>query len=114
VDLGWRALDRSPADYTAFVHLLDESGQIIAQNDGPPGGAENPTGFWVPGETIRSRFPIELPRDATFDSATLRIGLYELASGKRLSLTASPGPSVAALADQFILLPVDLSAVQSQ
>ena len=37
VDLGWRALDRSVTDYTAFVHVLDGDGRIVAQRDLPPG-----------------------------------------------------------------------------
>ena len=45
VDLGWRALDRSVTDYTAFVHVLDGDGRIVAQHDQPPGGdATRPPG----------------------------------------------------------------------
>ncbi|MCS6825477.1 MAG: glycosyltransferase family 39 protein [Caldilinea sp.] len=86
VELGWRALDRSPTAYTAFVHLLDEEGTIVSQHDFPPGGETNPTHLWVPGETVRSTALLSLPSD--FDPARyrLRIGLYEPVSGRQLAV----------------------------
>ena len=37
VTLYWRALGRPRVDYTAFVHLIDRDGNILAQKDQPPG-----------------------------------------------------------------------------
>jgi hypothetical protein len=51
ITLGWRALDRSPSDYTAFVHLLDANGTLVSQLDSPPGGASNPTDTLGPWRT---------------------------------------------------------------
>jgi hypothetical protein len=93
VELAWKAVDRSTTDYTAFVHLLDESGQqIVAQHDAPPGGSGNPTSLWVPGETVRSAFPLVLPDGIALSDTTLRVGLYEPVSGGQLPVTA-PGAS---------------------
>ena len=102
VDLAWRADRRSTTDYTAFVHLIDGNQQIVAQSDQPPGGEQNPTSRWVPGETVRTTAYLKL--DPAFDLASmrLRVGLYEPVSGKQLPLTsrASEGQST------FLLLPL--------
>jgi hypothetical protein len=99
VDLAWRARDRSPTGYTAFVHLLDASGAIVSQQDQPPGG-DLPTTRWLPGETLRTTFTLP-PPVAGAAGTTLRVGLYEPVSGRQLNVTA-PGAAAAT----FMLLPV--------
>ncbi len=86
VELGWRALDRSPTAYTAFVHLLNDEGVIVSQHDFPPGGEANPTHLWVPGETVRSTALLALPPDFAPARYRLRIGLYEPVSGRQLTV----------------------------
>lgn len=107
VDLGWKALDRSPTDYTAFVHLIDRQGQIITQSDAPPGGLDNPTRLWVPGETVRTAYSLELPAGLTTTGTRLRIGLYEPVSQKQLPITAAANPAAGARGDTYVLLPVE-------
>jgi hypothetical protein len=114
VELGWKALDRSTTDYTAFVHLIDDKGQIITQHDAPPGGQGNPTKLWVPGETMRSSFILELPEGVNTAGTRLRIGLYEPVSGKQLPVTAPADRSTAVPGDTFILLPGDVLTEGSQ
>jgi 4-amino-4-deoxy-L-arabinose transferase-like glycosyltransferase len=102
VDLAWESLDRVTSDYTAFVHLLDPAGTIVAQYDQPPGGAENPTTRWLPGESVRMTFPLidALPLGEGY---SLRVGLYEPVSGRQLPVTggdAEPGAT-------FTLLPLE-------
>ena len=87
--LGWKALARPTTDYTAFVHLIDDKGQIITQHDAPPGGQENPTRLWAPGETVRSSFILELPEGVNAAGTRLGIGLYEPVGGKQLPVTAT-------------------------
>jgi hypothetical protein len=102
VELAWESLDRVSSDYTAFVHLLDPSGTIVAQFDQPPGGVENSTTNWLPGERVRTIFPLAggLP---LVDGYGLRIGLYEPVSGRQLLVSgadAKPG-------ETFVLLPLE-------
>jgi hypothetical protein len=105
VELGWRAIDRSPVDYHAFVHLLDAVGQIISQHDAPPGGSTNPTSLWAPDETIRSVFPLELPTSAHEDPVALRIGLYEPVSGKQLAVSAASDTSGDTSGGAYVVIP---------
>jgi hypothetical protein len=87
IDLGWRALGRSVTDYTAFVHLLDQEGQIASQVDEPPGGLANPTTRWVPGEAVRTAVALSVPPGTEAKDYSLRVGLYEPVSGRQLSVT---------------------------
>ena len=54
VTLAWQAGGGMSANYTAFVHLLDESGEVVSQVDRPPLGY--PTGEWRPGEVVVETF----------------------------------------------------------
>ncbi len=48
----WQAIDSLHNNYTVFVHIVDDAGQIIAQSDAQPLGGQYPTSIWSPGETI--------------------------------------------------------------
>ena len=113
-ELGWKAQDRPTTDYTAFVHLVDDKGQILTQHDAPPGGQENPTRLWAPGETVRSSFLLELPEGVNTAGTRLRIGLYEPVGGKQLPVTATADRSTAVPGDTFILLSGDVRTAGSQ
>ena len=107
VDLAWRGLDRSVADYSFFVHVLDEEGQTVAQHDAPPGGLQDPTHLWFPDEQVRSSFALTLPEDSTADSLVLRIGLYEPAGGRQLPITAPGDPVADGSGGTYVLIPVE-------
>ncbi|MCB0044627.1 MAG: glycosyltransferase family 39 protein [Caldilineaceae bacterium] len=99
VDLAWQALDRVTSDYTAFVHLLDETGAIVAQFDQPPGGADNPTTNWLPGERVRTTFPLTgVPTGSDY---RLRIGLYEPVSGRQLPVVGDGADAT------FVVIPLE-------
>jgi hypothetical protein len=104
VDLGWQALDRSVTDYTTFVHLLDGDDQIVAQRDEPPGGLENPTSDWVPGETVRTTFALQIPPGSGAGDHRLRVGLYEPVSGRQLPVTHFTASSAARSGETFLIL----------
>ncbi len=85
LQLAWRALDRPSHDYTAFVHLVDANGEIVAQHDAPLGAPGNGSHLWAPGETARADFLLALPSGLPREGR-LRVGLYELVSGERLPI----------------------------
>ena len=106
VKLGWTANDRSTTDYTAFVHLIDDAGTDPCAARRSSGGLENTTRFWVPGETVRSTYFLDLPQDVTIADSRLRIGLYEPVSGKQLPITATTEHVLAEAGGSYVLLPV--------
>lgn len=82
--LYWQALDPLESDYTVFVHLIDEAGQIRGQGDGPPVGGFQPTTFWDPGEVIVDEHSVAIDANAVPGAYRLAVGLYLPLSGQRL------------------------------
>ncbi len=111
----WDVRDNLPADYNLFLHLLDAQGQRVAQVDLPPGGAEwPPTSAWQPGQQISVPLPLPLPAELPAGEYRLVLGLYDAATGTRLTPTAGPraDPSRAgpdALLLETLVFPADQS-----
>ncbi len=77
--LDWQPLQTIDQSLTAFVHLIDADGTILAQQDRPPSGY--PTADWKIGEQIRDTFTLE-PTDCT--TCQLITGFYYPATATRL------------------------------
>lgn len=86
VTLAWRPLAEMPLDYTAFVHLLDADGNLVAQRDRPPDGY--PTSVWQPGEIIVDSYTVDLPAGLPPDTYTVQSGFYHLPTLTNLGDTA--------------------------
>ena len=91
VTLYWEALSPPAADYTVFVHLLDEQGQIVAAHDSMPAGNRFPTRAWQPGLQVRDAHPIDLPADLAPGTYQVSVGLYLLETGERLPVRDAGG-----------------------
>jgi mannosyltransferase len=89
VTLEWQATAAMPIDYTVFTQLWDASGQVAAQLDSQPASGTRPTSGWQPGETVVDRKALLLPADLPPGSYTLQVGLYDLATLQRLTLSAN-------------------------
>jgi hypothetical protein len=86
VKLIWKAGKTPTKAYTVFIHLLDSTGQIIAQNDSQPGNGTRPTTGWVPGEYIIDEHEVTFNRSNYHGPATVEAGLYDAQTQKRVSL----------------------------
>ncbi len=84
VTLYWAALRPMETTYQVFVHLLDVSGNIVAQHDGVPAGGAWPTTAWPPGSLVTDIHTLVLPADFAPGSYRLAVGVYEPVSGQRL------------------------------
>ena len=92
VTLAWQVGKEMDKDYTVFLHLIGEEGQVAAQIDQPP--AAYPTSDWVPGEIIVASYTIPWPADLTPGAAGLRTGFYYLPTLEPLgeaAVLAGPG-----------------------
>ncbi len=85
VDLTWAQLSEQ-RPLTAFVHILDRSGALIAQADAPPGGTHWNTAWWQPGITVTERrtLTLQTPFDVTVHN--ILIGVYETETLLRLQI----------------------------
>lgn len=73
-----------PTDYTVFLHLRDEAGQLVAQADGPPLDGWYPTSWWPAGERVTDEHAFPLPDDVRPGRYQLVTGLYDPTTGNRL------------------------------
>lgn len=90
--LAWRSLDRTPSEYTVFVHVVGPDGQLVAQRDGPPMGGFAPTRIWRPGQTLLDEHLVPLPTDLAAGEYEVRVGLYAQ-DGSRLPVTLGDAPA---------------------
>jgi len=88
VTLGWRLQPGQllDTDYTVFLHLRDAAGKTMTQGDGPPTDGQWPTSLWPPDVTIQDTHTITLPADLPPGAYHLVTGLYDRATGNRVSL----------------------------
>jgi hypothetical protein len=88
--LHWSCMVSIARDYTVFVHLLDNGGNVVAQADGPPVGGDYPTSLWAPGETIVEERGLDV-EDLSSGVYKLAVGMYLLKTGDRLPVTDADG-----------------------
>ncbi len=86
ITLFWE-IDGPAERYKVFLHLMDENGNLVAQNDAEPRGNLSPTSIWPVGEPVTDRYGVFLPPDLPAGVYHLRVGMYRLDSGERLPLS---------------------------
>lgn len=84
VRLVWSAVTQPQSDYTIFVHLVDESGVPLAQNDRQPLGGFYPTSAWAPGVWVEELYQLAVPADLAPGRYRLVTGLYDPVKNERL------------------------------
>jgi len=91
----WSAQATPVADYTAFLHLLDENGKFVAGSDQAPAPGYFPTSHWMEGDRVVSQIPLDTD-GASPGIYGLWLGLYESESGgqARLAVTQNDAHDV--------------------
>jgi 4-amino-4-deoxy-L-arabinose transferase-like glycosyltransferase len=90
VDLYWQAEAPIRRAYNVFFHVVDDQGQTVAQDDGPPAGGRYPTDLWEPGDSLRDPHRVDLSRLPPGEYR-VRVGLYSLEDGQRLTAVGPDG-----------------------
>lgn len=91
IDLLWHALTTPESDLSAFIHIEDDAGSIVAQSDGVPVNGSRPTSGWLAGEYILdSRTLPSLPAG----DYTIRVGFADRLSDQRLSAPDDDRPII--------------------
>jgi hypothetical protein len=104
VRLYWEALrplEDVTVPYFAFVHVLDGSGALVTQHDGPVSGGRYPLPAWIPGEVIPDPHTVVLPADMPPGAYRLQTGIYTWPDFDRLSAQDADG---APLSDGVVVL----------
>jgi hypothetical protein len=89
-------------DYWVFVHVLDPEGEQMWVDDHLP---PTPTSQWKPGQTIEYKRTVFVPNYPYIGEAVVRLGLYDPASGKRLTLNAPDASRKEYVLTKFQILP---------
>lgn len=85
VILDWWLAEAVNRDYTVFVHLRDvNSGQNVAQGDGPPLMGWYPTSLWEVGEVVGDIHEVMISADIAPGPYNLVVGWYDPVTGERL------------------------------
>lgn len=84
INFYWQARERVPANYTLFVHLVDQQGNKLAQADGEPLNGDWPTSAWEPGQAFVDLRHINLPSDLPLGQYSFKVGWYDPVTGARL------------------------------
>ncbi len=83
--LVWQAIEEPTADYTVFIHVLEQDGTCcVWQQDAMPRQNEYPTSRWLPGEVVEDEYQIVLPEDLPPGDYPVEVGLYIAETGQRL------------------------------
>jgi 4-amino-4-deoxy-L-arabinose transferase-like glycosyltransferase len=98
--LDWESLAQTPTDWFIFVHLRSETGQTVAQKDGPAGSGLYPSSLWDAGEMIADQ--IILPfENLPGGRYTIFIGLYDVVTAVRLPVPGNPANEI--LLDEIVI-----------
>ncbi|HIP71360.1 MAG TPA: hypothetical protein EYH05_08190 [Anaerolineae bacterium] len=84
ITLYWQALARMTQNYTTFIHLLGESGNLVSQADSQPQNGAYPTAIWDVGEIVADVKRVNFSHPP---AARWQVGVYLLETGERLPLT---------------------------
>jgi hypothetical protein len=90
--LYWEALKEPQGDYKVFVHLLDETGALVAQDDAAPRGGSYPTWAWQPGDFVPDLHQVTLPDERPPGPYYWWVGMYNPDTLDRLPVDGPEGP----------------------
>ena len=104
ITLDWLSLAPAEESYTVFVHLIDPGNRPLLSLDYTPLGGAAPTHLWIPkwlpGQTLRDPYRMDLPPDLPPGTYFIEVGLYEMTGLRRLHLQDAGGNLVG---DRYIL-----------
>jgi 4-amino-4-deoxy-L-arabinose transferase-like glycosyltransferase len=90
--LYWQAERTAELDYSAFIHLTDNRGKLIDQDDGSPGGEQGyPPSVWLPGDIVKDWRRLTIPTGVE-PPLEIRLGLYNWMDGQRLPVVSAGNP----------------------
>jgi hypothetical protein len=92
--LYWQADAKLEQNYTVFVHILNATGELVAQYDTMPRDDAFPTTHWTVGPLIDDVHIVSLPADIPAGTYQVEIGLYTWQTGERLPLYWSNGEEI--------------------
>jgi hypothetical protein len=91
VTLQWLATEPMAVDYTVFTHVLDPSGAFVVGSDSQPVSGTRPTTSWEVGALVTDNYALLLPAELAAGEYTIEVGIYDLATMVRLTVSQPGG-----------------------
>lgn len=82
--LFWRAVAPLNRSLVVFVHLADETEELVGQGDGVPVNGSRLTNSWRSGEALVDRHTVQIRPETAVGAYQLWIGFYDPATNERL------------------------------
>jgi hypothetical protein len=93
--LNWLVQQQIDESYTIFVHLIDGSNQLVAQQDYTPMGGAFPTFLWIPKwiatQTVNDPYQIKVPDNLPPGEYFIEAGMYGMTSQRRVPIIGRDG-----------------------
>jgi hypothetical protein len=92
LNLYWQRTSPAPIahDYTVFLHVVDRTGNLVAQIDRQPVLSKYPTSLWEQNEVVTDPYNLDLGA-LPAGPYTVYAGMYDNATGARLALHNANG-----------------------
>jgi 4-amino-4-deoxy-L-arabinose transferase-like glycosyltransferase len=102
--LYWQGLTKMEEDYTVFVHVFDEQGNLLGQDDRQPLDGRYPTSLWREEQIVEDIHHVNISRAVSPGRQRLHIivGMYLLETMERLPLFGEDGTRLRH--DQIVIL----------
>ncbi|MCS7061645.1 MAG: glycosyltransferase family 39 protein [Anaerolineae bacterium] len=94
VIMHWLATQDFIEAFTIFMHLVDETGALVAQADGPADNGNFPIRWWRQGDVVTDERTIELPNEIRPGRYRLEYGFYRPGDGTRLPAFDAQGQPI--------------------
>jgi 4-amino-4-deoxy-L-arabinose transferase-like glycosyltransferase len=83
--LYWQAMQHPELDYSVFVHVINEAGELVTQSDTGLGSDRNyPSSAWWAKDIVPSQHTLVVSPDLPAGAYEIRVGVYFWADGARL------------------------------
>ncbi len=92
VVLYWRAQSPPQADYFSFVHIVNEAGEIAAQQAFVPVNGLRPSRGWRENEVLEDAYTFDLTADLPPGDYAIIVGLFNPETGERPSVSYHDQP----------------------
>jgi hypothetical protein len=89
--LYWRAKTPITRDYTVYVHLINDRGEMVLGEDSQPRGGRMPTTRWTPGKLVVDTHILTVASGTPVGRYHLEVGLYFLPTLERLATVDDTG-----------------------
>ncbi|MBN1813879.1 MAG: glycosyltransferase family 39 protein [Anaerolineae bacterium] len=104
VTVYWQALARTDLHHAIFVHLLSDTGVMVAQRDTYPGLGRYPSTAWEPSVVFADTYRVHIPETAYApDVGYIQVGIYAIAPPENPRLITSDGRNAVRLAAVEVL-----------